>query len=99
MALEGEKDAKLLVAAKRVRALVAEGFRPIVFCRFIPTAEYVARELRARLGKGVEVAAVTGLLPPAERDEWRTYYDARPFVTAVRVADAHAALSGSACTR
>jgi hypothetical protein len=45
------------------------------------------------------VAADRRRLPPAERDEWGTYYDARPFVTAVRVADAHAALSGSACTR
>jgi hypothetical protein len=45
------------------------------------------------------VAADRRRLPPAQRDEWGTYYDARPFVTAVRVADAHAALDGAACTR
>ena len=45
-----------------------DGFHPIVFCRFIPTAEYVAASLRDALPKGVEVAAVTGLLPPDERE-------------------------------
>lgn len=45
------------------------------------------------------VAADRRRLPPGERDEWGTYYDARPFVTAVRVADAHAALNSTACTR
>src|SRR5690606_2411775 len=39
----------------------------IVFCRFIPTAEYVADQLRTHLRKGVVVEAVTGLLPPEER--------------------------------
>ncbi len=42
---------------------------PIVFCRFIPTAEYVAEELRARLPKDVEVGCVTGRLPHALREE------------------------------
>src|SRR5205807_10526361 len=41
---------------------------PIVFCRFIPTAEYLAAELRQRLPKAVTVEAVTGLLPPEERE-------------------------------
>ncbi len=61
-------DEKLVKAEKLIRALVKDGFHPIVFCRFIPTAEYVAAELRKALPKGVEVAAVTGLLPPAERE-------------------------------
>jgi hypothetical protein len=64
--LRGEKDAKLQKAKALVKTLVQDGFQPIVFCRFIPTAEYVAEELRKTLKK-VEVAAVTGLLPPAER--------------------------------
>ena len=65
--LFGEKDEKLKKAVGLVKELLAGGFRPILFCRFIPTAEYVAAELRQRLPKEVEVAAVTGLLPPAER--------------------------------
>jgi Helicase conserved C-terminal domain/SNF2-related domain len=67
-ALRGEGDAKLQKAVQMVRKLVADGFRPIVFCRFIPTAEYVAEALRGAL-RGVEVAAVTGTLPLAEREE------------------------------
>ena len=63
------KDVKLKTAIKMVKGLVKEGFHPILFCRFIPTAEYVAEALRKALGKNVEVAAVTGTLPPAEREE------------------------------
>jgi superfamily II DNA or RNA helicase len=67
--LLGEKDEKLKKAVDLVKGLLNEGFRPIVFCRFIPTAEYVATELRKRLPKDVEVTAVTGLLPPDLRVE------------------------------
>jgi superfamily II DNA or RNA helicase len=67
-ALRGAKDSKLQKAIALVESLVREGYQPIVFCRFIPTAEYVAEALRAKLPKDVEVAAVTGLLPPDERE-------------------------------
>jgi superfamily II DNA or RNA helicase len=67
-ALLGGKDAKLQKTIKIVKGLVADGYQPIVFCRFIPTANYVADALRAAL-RGVEVAAVTGILAPAEREE------------------------------
>ncbi len=67
-ALYGKPDAKLQKATKLIKELVDDGFNPIVFCRFIPTAEYVAGEFRKKL-RGVEVAAVTGTLPPAEREE------------------------------
>lgn len=60
-------DAKLGVLITEVKALLADGYDPIVFCRFIPTAEYVADHLAAALGKKAHVAAVTGTLPPAER--------------------------------
>ena len=67
-ALQGEQDEKLQKAIALVKCLIKDGFQPIVFCRFIPTAEYVAEALRKALPKGVEVAAVTGLLPPDERE-------------------------------
>ncbi len=67
-ALQGAKDEKLQKAIKLAEALVKEGFQPILFCRFIPTAEYVAQALRERLPKGVQVDAITGLLPPVERE-------------------------------
>lgn len=64
-----DQDAKLATASTLVRQLLAEGYNPIVFCRFIPTAEYVAEALRQALPKGVEIAAVTGILPPTERED------------------------------
>jgi len=66
--LKGEKDAKLQKAKKLIKGLIDDGFNPIVFCRFIPTAEYLAEELRGALPKKVEIKAVTGLLPPADRE-------------------------------
>ncbi len=66
--LRGDADAKLVRAAKLTKDLVKDGFRPIVFCRFIDTADYVRDELRDRLPKDVEVISVTGQLPPSERE-------------------------------
>ncbi len=66
-ALTGKSDAKLQKGVALIRRLIADGHQPIVFCRFVPTAEYVAEALRSAL-RGVEVAAVTGTLPPAERE-------------------------------
>ena len=67
--LLGEKDEKLKKAVDLIKGLLNEGYQPIIFCRFIPTAEYVADELRKRLPRDVEVMAVTGLLPPELRVE------------------------------
>jgi len=66
--LIGKSDTKLEQTIEIVKKLVEDGFRPILFCRFIPTAEYVAERLRKAL-RSVEVIAVTGNLPPAEREE------------------------------
>lgn len=67
-ALLGKADAKLQQGVKLVRKLLDDGHHPIVFCRFIATAEYVAAALRDQLPRDVEVVAVTGTLPPAERE-------------------------------
>jgi len=67
--LLGEKDEKLKKAVNLIKNLLNEGYQPILFCRFIPTAEYVAAELRKQLPKDIEVMAVTGLLPPESRVE------------------------------
>ena len=58
-----ERDAKLAEAAAVVSELLAEGFSPIVYCRFIATAKYVAEHLQAALEArrpGLAVRAVTG---------------------------------------
>ena len=71
-ALEGPKeDAKLRAVTKIVTDLVAQGHNPILFCRFIDTAQYVAAHLStvpALKSVGARVEDVTGRLTPDERD-------------------------------
>jgi superfamily II DNA or RNA helicase len=67
-ALRGDLDAKMVKAAGLIKKLLKDGFSPIVFCRFIDTAEYLGEELRSRLGKKTHIEVVTGSLPPAERE-------------------------------
>lgn len=66
-ALLGKHDSKLSEGVSRVKALLKDGYSPIVFCRYIPTAEYVANHLAEQL-RGTEVRAVTGTLPAEERE-------------------------------
>lgn len=66
--LAGDADTKLATCHEAVTALLADGYNPVVFCRFIATAEYVAAHLRESLGTSAAVAYVTGALPPAERE-------------------------------
>jgi superfamily II DNA or RNA helicase len=70
-ALQGDGDTKLKTLVKLLKDMLKRGRNPIVFCRYIPTAEYVAAELRASLtGKSKpEIDCITGTLPPAEREE------------------------------
>ncbi|MFI1710933.1 helicase-related protein [Streptomyces griseoruber] len=76
--LEGpEKDLKLKALIKHLKALLADGYNPIVFCRYIPTAKYLAEQLandpetkkRGPLGAKTVVKAVTGELSPQQRIE------------------------------
>lgn len=63
-------DPKLKQLLKELKALLAEGFRPVIFCRFRPTAHYLAEQLEEALPKRAHVVmAVTGDLPPEERVE------------------------------
>lgn len=62
------RDAKLRAALSVVDDLVRRGFATIVFCRYLPTAAYVAEALRDAL-PGVTVEAVTGELPDELRRE------------------------------
>ncbi|RZL83055.1 MAG: helicase [Rhodococcus sp. (in: high G+C Gram-positive bacteria)] len=70
--LKGTKgDAKLKRLITLVTELLAEGYHPIIFCRYIPTAEYLGEHLSAALAKkhrNLRVEAVTGSLPPEERE-------------------------------
>ena len=64
----GEADNKLAECVKQVKKLIKDDYHPIIFCRFIDTAKYVADELRKILPNTVEVTAITGLQPPEERE-------------------------------
>jgi superfamily II DNA or RNA helicase len=68
-ALRGpDRDPKLRLLITRVQALLAEGFRPVIFCRFIQTAHYVGEHLSAALDVGKHhVEIITGQLSPEDR--------------------------------
>ncbi len=70
-ALRGPKaDPKLAVVAAEVQKLLTDGFKPVVFCRYIATAHYVADQLRALLpADKAHVIAVTGELTSDQREE------------------------------
>lgn len=58
-----ERDAKIGAAAGAVSDLLAEGYHPIVYCRYIQTAYYAAEHLQQALEgahPGLAVRAVTG---------------------------------------
>jgi hypothetical protein len=62
-ALKAGNDPKIAKAADLLLPLIKKGFHPIVYCRFIPTAQYVADELNRRLReqwKDFRAVAVTG---------------------------------------
>jgi superfamily II DNA or RNA helicase len=67
-ALKGPQDTKLQKTFKIVKDLIKDHFRPVIFCRFIHTAEYLAEELKEKLGPEVTITAVTGLIPSEERE-------------------------------
>lgn len=67
-ALPVEADLKFQGALREIKALLKDGYQPVIFCRFVDSADYVARQLREALPAKILVESVTGLLPPAERE-------------------------------
>ena len=67
------KDFKFEALIKRIDELLEHDFRPIVFCRYIATAEYLFEKLQTKYkkykGKEICLKCVTGNLPPDERKE------------------------------
>ena len=63
------RDPKLKVLTEEIAALVADGFAPVVFCRYIASAKAVAERLGALPAlKDVSVEVVTGELPSQVRE-------------------------------
>lgn len=68
--LRGADDAKLQTAIAVTRDLLQAGYHPILWCRYIATADYVAQELQSALGKSfkeLRVTAITGAQADDER--------------------------------
>jgi len=63
-----QADRKLQALLEVLKSLLKQGHHPIVFCRFIPTANYLGSWLSAEL-KGVHVTAVTGEIDNEQRRE------------------------------
>jgi superfamily II DNA or RNA helicase len=59
-------DPKLNALVKALKPLLAESANPVVFCRFIATADHVADGLRKAFPK-LRIETVTGELTPEER--------------------------------
>ena len=70
-ALRGpENDPKLQTLIAELRKILREGFRPVVFCRYIYTAHYIGEQLKRILtDKNIHLEVVTGELSPDQRDE------------------------------
>jgi superfamily II DNA or RNA helicase len=64
--LAAAPDPKLAAAVAVLKPLIEEGANPVVFCRFIGTADHVAAGLRRAFPK-LRVEVVTGDLPSEER--------------------------------
>lgn len=60
------EDPKVARLLKVLKGLLQEGAKPVIFCRFIATAEALGEEIKRAWPK-VDVAVVTGRLPPEER--------------------------------
>lgn len=70
------EDSKILRCVEVIRGLMNEGFNPIIWCRYVATAEYVAERLRRVLGDKVQVTAITGRISDEER---------RPMINAIAI--------------
>jgi superfamily II DNA or RNA helicase len=64
-----DKDQKVKRATEQIKIWINKGQSPIVFCRFIATAHYVASILKQQLPKDVDVRAITSELSDEERRE------------------------------
>jgi ERCC4-related helicase len=68
-----DKDPKLALLIQELDALVTSGprFKPVVFCRYIATANYVAEELREhyKQNDNIRVSCITGEISSEEREE------------------------------
>jgi superfamily II DNA or RNA helicase len=67
--LVGKKgDPKLSTLIDHLEGLINDGFHPVVFCRYVATAHYIAAQLKKQFPE-LGIDSVTGELPPEEREQ------------------------------
>ncbi len=69
--LQGDKDQKLQSCIASVESLIKDNYNPIIWCRYIATAKYVADALKQKLekkGSQIRVIAITGEQSEDERE-------------------------------
>jgi superfamily II DNA or RNA helicase len=67
-----DKDTKTRDCAELVRQMLSEGHRPIIWCRYIATSDYVRDDLQRRLGgsfPNLRILSITGAMAEDERRE------------------------------
>jgi superfamily II DNA or RNA helicase len=62
-------DQKITATVKILEKWIKEGYDPIVFCHYIPTANYVAQKLKEKFSKEIHIEAVTSELNDEQRKE------------------------------
>ena len=65
-----DQDTKLLKCVEVVGSLLQERFRPLIWCRYIATSEYLANQINQQLQKkfpNLRVVSVNGTLTDEER--------------------------------
>jgi superfamily II DNA or RNA helicase len=62
-------DQKIERAINILDKWVKEGFYPIIFCHYIPTANYVAEKLKTHFSKNIHIEAITSELADEQRKE------------------------------
>lgn len=64
--LLAQEDPKVLAVIKELKPIIKEGGNPVVFCRYLATADYLGDALRKAFPR-IRVEVVTGTLTPEER--------------------------------
>lgn len=78
--LQPGQDSKLEGLVETLARLLADGYQPIVWCRYVATAEYVAEALRSRLRADwpdLQVVCITGRQADEERRAYIEQIDPR----------------------
>ncbi|PDW04557.1 helicase-related protein [Candidatus Viridilinea mediisalina] len=80
VALRGKDDPKLQRLIQVLNDLLRDGYNPIIYCRYIATADYLAAELAQSLSRqvGLRILAVTGERSEEEREVLISELEASP---------------------